>query len=125
MKHQLLKTALVANAAFSMMSGLALVLLNGQFQQWFKMDFPFWIVGIGLLPFAYMAYQASRNEETIVRKGREITILDVTWVIASVVALLLIDFTTIGQWLIIGVALIVGDFAFFQWLGMRRIVTNS
>jgi hypothetical protein len=124
MKHQLLKTALVSNAAFSTISGLALIIMNGQFQQWFEMDFPFWVVGIGLLPFAYMAYQASQDEQNMIKKGREITILDLVWVVTSIIVLLLVDFTTIGQWLIIGVALIVGDFALFQWLGMRRITSQ-
>jgi len=121
MKNQLLKTALVSNAAFSTISGLAFIIFNGQLQTWFEMDFPFWIIGAGLLPFAYLAFRVSRDKENMVNKAKIITIMDAIWVIASFVILLVMDFTTIGQWIIIGIALAVADFAIFQWLGMRKI----
>ena len=121
-KNQLLRTALTSNAAFSAISGIALVLLNSQFQHWFELNIPFWLIGLGLLPFAWMGYQASRDESNMVKRGQVITIMDLTWVTASIGVLLIFDLTTIGQWVVGIVALIVADFALFQWLGMRRIL---
>ena len=119
--NQLLKTALTSNAVFSIVSGITLIVLNTSFQTWFGLNFPFWIIGAGLIPFGLIAYQTSRDTENMVRKGQMITIMDLFWVTGSVILILLIDMTTTGQWMIGVVAMIVADFAFFQWLGMKRM----
>jgi hypothetical protein len=37
------------------------------------------------------------------------------------IIILLVDMTQTGQWIIGIVAMIVADFAFFQYLGMKRL----
>ena len=119
--NQLLKSALTSNAVFSIVSGIVLIILNTSFKTWFGLDFPFWIIGVGLIPFGILGYQSSRDTENMVKKGQIITIMDILWVIGSMIIILLVDMTQTGQWIIGIVAMIVADFAFFQYLGMKRL----
>ena len=122
-KNNLLKTALMSNAVFSLASGIASILLNGFLAELFLIpNSIFFAIGIGLILFGgYVIFIASR--ETIsLEQAKAITFADLLWVVGSI-ALLMIDFgwPSLAKWIIGIIALIVADFAFFQNLGAKRL----
>lgn len=119
--QKLLRNTLRGNAAFSALSGTSLILFNSYFQNLFEASFPLWPLGIGLLLFAgQLIYLTSKS--SIPQKEVKLIIgMDLLWIIGSAVVLLAITgIPTPGKWIIIVVAILVGDFAFFQYWGLKR-----
>jgi len=126
-KNNLLKTALISNAVFSLASGTAAILMNNYLAELFLIPSSYFILlGIGLILFGgYVMFIASR--ETIsLRRAKGITIADLLWVVGSV-ALLLMDFgwPSLAKWIVGIIALIVADFTFFQNLGAKRLASDA
>lgn len=121
---RLLRRALSANAAFSGLSGIALIVGFGPIGQLVGVHLPglFIAIGVGLLLFALGLSQNARRT-TIDRTQAVIaTIADIAWVAASG-AILLINpepLTLAGKWLIAIVADVVALFAVLQLWGLRR-----
>lgn len=123
---RLLRNALTANAAFSLLSGLVLTLFAGPLADW--LGIPLWIAvvfGIGLIGFAISVYTIARNPKPGL--VRQVIVSDVAWVVGA--GMLLVAFpdalSSEGRWALLVVTLVVADFALVQWLGLRKAEGNG
>jgi hypothetical protein len=121
----LLRTALLANALFAGINGIADVLFSGALAEFASL--PAAIIpysGAGLIAFAAaLLWLRARPEmpQTIVRA---VIAMDVLWVVGSVVLLLLRDsigLTTAGAWSVAAGADVVALFAILQFVGLKRL----
>ena len=121
-----LQKALIGNAIFSTTSAFILLLFSRQVQHWFgvQLQWPFWIIGLGLIFFAGTIFMEIKRQ----RKAAvyAIIIQDILWVLGSMALLLLQPFgiSNLGNGLIAIVALIVLLFAIFQYCGLRKTETE-
>ena len=117
----LLRRAMQADAAVSGASGLLLTLLPGPLSVLIGLERPAYLlaVGVGLIGYAAWLLFCARRPEVNIWAGRVVIFLNFLWVAASAVLLLTEPglFNGLGQWL---VALVVADFAFVQYIGLRR-----
>ena len=123
-KGSLLKRALLANAAFSAVSGFLIVLLDGRLSALLGIvELQLWPIGVMLLGFAaYLVWFATRPT---VNSGGAMSIIlsDLAWVAGTVILLLGWNdlFSTAGVWLLGGIGVVVFLLAELQWLGLRRL----
>lgn len=122
-----LRLALLGNALFSAVSAAECLLFRDAVAQWTGLSAAqVQALGFDLALFAgFLAFVLTRPDlgtRTMGRVVQTIIALDVLWVVGSV-ALLLVDnpLTTAGQWTVALVALVVADFAYFQWHGLRKL----
>lgn len=118
----MLRTSLLANAVFSTLTAITLLLFSRQVAVLFGLSrtLIFLIIGAGLLVFAAsVAIEAGRQRPG---KVRLIIIQDAIWVLASVVVLIFrpFDISSVGYVLIGVVAALVGLFGLGQWLGLSQ-----
>lgn len=119
----LLPLTLRINGITSVVTGLALLFFEGGFQQLMGIAFPFSWVGMGLLLFAIFVLAVARRKPVVPSLVWIVIALDVLWVVGSVEVLLMdAGITTIGNWMIGLVALVVADFALFQFIGLRNVL---
>ena len=119
-----LKTALLANAIFSSLSGIAILLFSNWLSQLMGIgnEFILPVIGSGLVLFAativYHATRASINLNQV----KLIIAQDLAWVVGSLIVIVfsLFNLTTIGYLLVGVVAVAVADFAWLQWIGLKR-----
>lgn len=122
-RKQLLRRTLLANASFSMISGLVLVFA----QRWVVhlLGLPETInlvaLGISLNGFAVILVLFARKEPIKLLDAWIAVILDAAWVIGSYPLLFVVPFSASGKWLVGIVAEVVMAFALLQWLGIRRL----
>lgn len=121
----LLRRALRANAAFSTMSGLTLVVGSYLIGPWIGVE-PSWIVllvGLGLLPFAYSLFANAKREVVNLGEVKSAIAGDIAWVIGSITVVVVdpTGLTTAGIVTILLIAAVVADFALLQWMGLRRV----
>lgn len=121
----LLRTALRANAAFSTLTGLALLALPGPLARALDTGPPWLLaaVGAGLLVFAFDLVWFSRSDARLRALGRAAVAGDVAWVLGTV-ALAALAPGALGPagWAAAGlVALAVAGFAAAQAVGLRRL----
>lgn len=126
--QSLLRNALIANALFSALSGLALVGFGGSVSQWMGVP-PSWflrIVGAGLLAFAAFLFGEARRDVLSPARALLATLADLAWVMGSVVLLLLpiAAFSSAGRWAVALVAAVVLVFALLQLAGLRALTRN-
>jgi len=123
-----LKNTLLLNALSSGMTGIILICfarpaaeLFGQMQ-----TAPFSGVGVFLLVFALYVFRISRRTPVRGNEARVVTMLDLSWVVASVVLLVWMSdqFSVVGNVLIAAVAGWVGLMAVLQWRGLRVAIAN-
>lgn len=129
LNDSLLRTSLRGNAVFSAASGITLAASSYAIAPLLGVE-PSWIlliIGLGLLPFAYDLFTNSVRQEVHTGRAKQAIAADVAWVVASVVILTTdpVGFTTVGFITVALVAAVVADFAFLQWLGLRRITNNN
>lgn len=125
MSSQSLKRALLANALFSLTSGVLLVFFASFWAALFEAANPivYRVTGIGLLAFTafvlYLAIHPSPNTFDALL----VSIGDIGWVIGSGILLAVAHgaLSTVGIWLIIAVAVIVLTFAIAQLRGIDRM----
>ncbi len=121
----LLRNVLLANAAFSAISGLSFILFTEAFSNFLGWS-NIWIlpaIGIGLLGFAFIVYQNAMNTQVNSAKISSIITADIVWVILSVIILVtnVVSLTPEGKWAVGILADTVATFALLQYLGLRRI----
>ena len=121
----LLRKALLGNAALSGLSGLVLIIASGAVAGLLGPDIPASLVvavGVVCLGFAIAVAAIARPHEPEPLAAVVVTTLDVLWILGSVA--LLAGFSdrlsTAGFWLVLGQAVIVADFALLQAIGLRR-----
>jgi hypothetical protein len=121
----LLRRALLANAAFSALSGIALMAGSAAWHQQFGLGSP-WVlivVGASLLVFAARAVFVAGEPAARGRDVRVITGMDLSWVAGSVLVLAFepLQMTLAGRLAVAVVAGLVTAFAAAQVLGLRRL----
>ena len=121
----LLRKALLGNAALSGLSGLVLIIASGAVAGLLGPNTSASLVvavGVACLGFAIAVAAIARPHEPEPLAAVVVTTLDVLWVLGSVA--LLAGFSdrlsTAGFWLVLGQAVIVADFALLQAIGLRR-----
>lgn len=125
-----LRNVLYANAIFSTLCAALFLLDSGPiaiFLGW-PLVWPIVIIGVGLLPFALLVYKTARNLPQGKRLVWLIFEMDLLWVVASIVVLLMqwpTSTTTGGRWAIGIVAEIVALFAILEYIGLRRLKEQS
>lgn len=121
MPSKILTRTLVANAGFSVVTGVILIIGAVPLSRW--LGIPTWLtiaVGVGLLPFALAVAKTARSprRDTV----RQVIVADIAWVIGA--AVVLIGFprsmSTAGLWALGLVTVAVADFAALQMIGLRR-----
>lgn len=126
----LLRGALMANAALSLASGLTLVVASETVAGLLGPAIPAnLMLGLGVLFLIFGADVAivARREEPKLAQAGIITALDAIWVVGSLLVLAFFSqhLSTLGVWLVAIQALIVADFAILQFLGIRQRTRGS
>lgn len=121
---QLLRRALMANTAFCALSGVIFAAASSWVGDRTGIDPTLVrVLGIGLVVYAAVLFKWSSRE--ILRPAEAWMAIagDVIWVVATLglLAVFTDEFTTTGIVVTIVLALIVGDFATVQWIGLRRM----
>jgi len=122
-----LKKALKNNALFSSISGITMILLNSQMADLFgtNNNTVFWVVGLILIYFAItIFYEIKKQRKCAVLW---IIIQDYTWVIGSLVLMIINPFhiTKTGNFIIGIIALIVMYMGINQMIALKKITTNK
>lgn len=120
----LLRALLVANAAFSGISGMLLLSAAPLLSDWLGVDAP-WalqVLGVGLLLFAVWLMMSADEASPDPRDVRTAIAIDGGWVVGCVLALATSWpwLTSAGRWTIGITADLVAAFALFQWYGLHR-----
>ena len=125
----LLRNAILGNAAFSLVSGLALALGSGPLAA--LMGLPdstvLLVMGVILIPYAYFLYRGAIQQPIAGQFAVTVILLDIAWVTGSLILLAsgLVPLTTVGKWGIAIIADLVALFALVQFLGLRRATKQS
>lgn len=123
-KLNLLRWALGANAGFSGLSGLVLLLAAGPVGEWLGVTEPWILRGIGGGLVAYAVWLAALTREETPRRSLVVTasLADFAWVAGSVLLLVAGPqlLTPPGRWAVAIVAVVVADFGVVQLLGLWR-----
>jgi hypothetical protein len=122
-RQQLLRRALLANASFSTISGLALVFAWREIVRLLGLPESVSLLplGISLLVFAAILVLFARKNPIKLLDAWIAVVMDAAWVIGSYPLLFVAPFSTGGKWIVGVVAEVVMVFALLQWLGIRRI----
>ena len=124
----LLKRALLSNAAFSLVSGLLLLLVPKAVAALLGVDQVGLLraVGLGLVLFSVQVAHAGQRERIRPLEVLLISLGDFSWVLSSLGLLLVLpaSFSLTGVWLVGGVAALVGAFAVAQLNGLRKWLTE-
>ena len=126
-RQQLLRRALLANASFSTISGLVLVIAQPEVVRLLGLPETINLIalGISLLVFAAILMLFARKKPIKLLDAWIAVILDLAWVIGSYPLLFVVPFSASGKWIVGIVAEVVMVFALLQWLGIRRIRKGS
>jgi hypothetical protein len=126
--HQaLLKKALMGNALFSILSGVAIVIANRWLVRFLGLpeNVSLVILGVGLIAYAATLLFNARRPAIKITDAWVAVVMDLVWVVGSYVLILVVPFSTGGKWMIALVAELVLAFAILQWLGIRRIKSSA
>lgn len=118
LSRQPIRTALLANALFSAVSGIILLLAAPFLAAQFGLASPLSlrIIGAGLLIFVLSLLHAASRPLVSRRQVLSIIIQDALWVLASLIILIIRPFglSSVGLWAVALVAMIVAGLAFWQ-----------
>lgn len=124
-ESNILRNALRANASFSFFSGLILLLGAQPAAQFMGIQEPLVLrfMGIVLVLFAVDLIWIASKDPIDRRLAWAVTLLDVAWVLGSVVILItdLVPLTVAGRWAVALVAEVVAVFAVLEFIGLRRL----
>ena len=118
-----LRRVLQFNAAFSVISGVTLVVAAAPLSRLFGVGQPAILIGVGLalLAFAVGLFQNSRRESVKQNEVVQAIAMDAVWVAGSIILIGLGLLNTAGNWATGIVADIVLLFAILQAIGLRRL----
>jgi len=125
---RLVRMALLGNAAFSLMSGVLLLVASGHVAGLLGVSFtlPLQLIGGGLVVFAAdLVHQATR-EEISTSRGLLASAGDFAWVAGTAVVILGwgAHLSTTGILMLGAVALFVADFGALQLWGLRKLTRS-
>ena len=127
--ESLLRRSLLANAVFTTVCGLGLVLASGALSTLIGAvgATELIITGVILLFYAGDLARTAFGKRLPRSRVYYFIVMDVLWVIGSAVVLwgLAVPFTAAGRWIILLIADAVGLFAVLQYLGLRRLSKPS
>lgn len=122
---QFLRRVLRANAIFSTLSALGVLLFADPLTTLLGVPEPLvlYVLGLGLLPFAWFVYQTGKQDVLNNRHVNLFLVLDILWVAASYLLIFsgFVPLTTAGKWLIGLLAEVVFIFAVLEFIGLRRL----
>lgn len=128
-REQLLRRTLTANAVFSTICGIGLIVfaaplaaLMGEVPTWLLVS-----VGVGLFPFAIgIAINVRRNSMSLA-EARLTVIMDFGWVAGSigVIAMFADQLSLAGMDIVLAVAAVVAMFGILQTIGIRRLEDSA
>ena len=119
----LLRSALVANVAFSVISGTLMILGAGPLGRLLGFEEPFLLaaIGGGLLIFAAGVLHNARRESVNRLEALATIVGDLAWVAGSVLVIVAGPLSTTGNWLVAIVADVVLVFALLQTHGLYHL----
>lgn len=124
-KAQLLRSALLGNSIFCVLSGLDFALFSRPVADFLGLSSPtvILVLGVGLIAYALVVFIQARAQPLSLPFARFAIVADVLWVIGSAALIFtsMVAFTTAGKWAIAIIADIVLVFAILQYIGLRRI----
>ena len=123
---KILKIALRTNAIFSFLCAVLILFFTSQIADLLG-KVPIYMLislAIALIGFVVMILYVSEKQKLSVKQAKIITIMDFSWVIGSIILVLLGSqwFSITGIIVILVVAAIVGMLALFQYLGIKRTI---
>jgi hypothetical protein len=128
-RSTLLRRALQADAIFSGLSGVALIVAAGPIGTLLGLSAPLGLAALGVILIGYAAllYTTAAKEPIDRRRAIAAVVLDVIWVIDSAVVLLAgwLPLTPAGWWIILDVAIVVAVFAEIKFIGLWRLGRES
>jgi hypothetical protein len=119
---QRLRTVLSVNAATSFVAGVVGLIATDRLVDELGLQSAGWtrLVSAGLVLFAIDVALGARSSRHLVRTALATSVLDLAWVVATVVVLATVDLTGAGQVVAVGMGVAVLDFAVLQlWLRSR------
>ncbi|GAB5525670.1 MAG: hypothetical protein Roseis2KO_35420 [Roseivirga sp.] len=120
-----LRWVLKGNAAFSLISGMAIAIAHTSLADFMEVTNPnvLLFVGMGLVLFSATVFQAGLRKSISRKQVNSIITQDWIWVVCSsvIIGIEAWGLSTMGYWLIAGVALLVADFAIFQMRFLKRL----
>jgi len=122
---QRLRTVLSVNAATSFVAGVVGLIATDRLVDELGLQSAGWtrLVSAGLVLFAIDVALGARSSRHLVRTALVTSVLDLAWVVATVVVLATVDLTGAGQVVAVGMGVAVLDFAALQ-LWFRSRVTQ-
>lgn len=127
-RASLLRRAIQADGAFSILSGLGCLAGAGWLAA--QLGVPpvaMYVLGAVLLGYAVFLFAVAAREPISRRAVIAALALDVVWVLDSIVLLATgwLALTTTGWWITVVVALLVADFGALKYAGLRRVLRPS
>jgi len=119
----LLRRALLADATLSAITGIALVLAAGPLGALLELPaVGLRAAGVIFIPFAVLAGWVGTRERVRRTVVFVVIVLNALWALDSVLLVLMgwVDTTPLGEYFVIGQAVIVGVLAEMEFLGLRR-----
>jgi hypothetical protein len=119
----LLRRALLADATLSAITGIALVLAAGPLGALLELPaVGLRAAGVIFIPFAVLAGWLGTRERVRRTLVFVVIVLNALWALDSLLLLLMgwVDTTRLGEYFVIGQAVIVGVLAEMEFLGLRR-----
>ena len=118
----LVRTTLKANWAFSLLSGLILILFEESFRRIFELSYPFSITGVQLILFSAMVAFAAFYPTVLKKYIYFIIIMDMLWV-AYCISILFTStaISNVGNGLILFSGVVVAVFAIYQYKGLQKV----
>jgi hypothetical protein len=122
-KQDLLKNALIGNAIFSILSGVAMLLANRWLVQFLGLPdkVSLAVLGVSLIVYAVVLWLNARRPKIRVGDAWIAVIMDAVWVAGSYVLIFIVPFSVAGKWTIALIAELVLAFAILQCVGIRRV----
>jgi len=122
-ESDLVRRALLANCAFSGVSGIILIFGFNPLSRLLGLHMPTILLGAGVLLLVYAAaLLLNARRATVCQTEASITVLlNVAWVLGSIGLLFVGSLSTMGNWTVTIAANIVLLFAVFQFYAIRRL----
>jgi hypothetical protein len=120
-KSNPLRTALLSNAAFSVLSATVFLIAANPLAKLMHLPYPLvlQVIGGGLVVFVGLLLWVAKHQRPF--WVRTVIIMDATWVVGSAVVLVWdpVGFSIWGIGLILGIALVVAGLALWQWRALN------
>ena len=120
----LLKRALMANAVFSVLSGMATVILGARFADFMSVNrVLLGVVGVGVFGFGIVVLIVARRDPIDLKAASWVVLADGSWVMIAIV--LIVGLPTAmsggGRWLFGVVSVVVAGLGVGQMIGIRGL----